>query len=176
MFNRNFAEGYFVTNLYTNQPINTGTNTVVTTAINMAGFQEVAFVLMTPALNLANTPVMSALYGTASNTCNTVITGSTMPFGANTTVQILDLPRLSKQFAVASVFFGGTVNTTFSLLAIQSGRELPTGAAPGGYTNTNNFMVNVGGTANTTTLEFTGTMAQQSQANTPTSILLLPNA
>ncbi len=179
----NLGTSLNVINVVTNQSLtiaNSVTNTYTGSAIDTQGFRDLEIILLTPAIvAAANTPVLTATYGSLSNTATTAITSASVPVGANTTLQILDLPRVTQRYVTPVVTLGASAgaNTTISVLAILSGREVPCGAAgAGGDSVAGNFMTNIAPTANTTTLEFSNTMGQRSQTNTPTSILVLPNA
>jgi len=128
-------------------------------------------VLSTSAAIAANTPILSATYGT-NTTVNTftAITNSTVPVGANTTIQVLEIVRPTKRYLAPSVLCGA-INTTVTCIAILTGRE-PQNLGAG---NPQDNMVAQSGTFNTTTGVFSGTMWTESAVNTPTSKLILAN-
>ncbi len=155
-----------------NQAINTASNTVtVTTAIDTAGYQSVMFILESPADIAANTPILSATGG-ANTTVGgfTAIANSTVPVGANTTIQVLELARPSTRYVAPSVLCGAK-NTTVTCVAVLIGRE-PQELGGG---NPQDNMVAQNSTFNTTTGVFGGVANTKSATNTPTSKLLLAN-
>jgi hypothetical protein len=135
------------------------------TVVDMSGYQSVTFVLVNNTLNLANTPVLSAVQG-INTTVLTAVPNSTVTVAANTNCQILEISR-SKYRYVAPVVTGAggtTANTPVSVIAILTAREPP-------VTN----MVAASGSFNTTTGVFDSQAYTYSSSSANTSILLLPN-
>ena len=148
-----------------NATVNNGTTAYATTTINTAGYQSCCLVLTQAAqANSANTCVLSCGYGVNTGT-NTAIANSSVTVGANTTTQILEIARPSKQYLTPIVTGPtGGLNATVTVIAILAGREPPVAT-----------VVNASQTFNTTTALFTGTQNVSSSTNSPTSILLVPN-
>ena len=141
------------------------TTTVYGTVIDTQGYQSCCLVMTSAAAAVANTPVLSCGYG-INTTTNTLITGSAVPTGLNTTCQILDIVRPSQRYLFPKVASPSTAtaNSTVTVIAILSGREPPV-----------TTVINSSQTFNTTTALFTGTQNVTSSTNTPISINLVSN-
>lgn len=130
------------------------------THVDMAGYDSVLFILLyASGLSAANTPVLSAQQGDASNDSDMAnISGTaTAALAAAVASQSLEIVRPAKRYVRPVVTCNGA-NEVYSVVALLNAKNIPGGpAGPQGTRPPGTALVPTDGTFNTTTGTFDGT-------------------